>query len=252
MKLSKSEIYYEAITAENIREVLRYNDIPIHKEIKKLKDGTVISTDKYFMEHKIHRNLKLEITDCKDNKVAYFLEHAEGPGSFCFYTENFTEFLNFILECSNLKVIPNSWEKKTQIKVGQKWKHDVHNYIFEITNIFEFEGRIYYEYLFGGVHDIRPAKYLFEHFTLIPEFRPHWLLDNGTKIYAEEVATKETFGFLKYKLLLDLIKIPPCEIGCTVPRYEPKQYKYKECDFGVLFHDGSYRKATWVTEESRI
>lgn len=82
------------------------------------------------------------------------------------------------------------------------------------------------------------------------KFRPHWLLDNGDVIYADEVITEKTFGFFKYKLKLHLIKIPPCKIGYTVPRYEPKQYKYKECNFGILFYDGTFMSAKWVGTEN--
>ena len=136
-----------------------------------------------------------------------------------------------------------------EIKVGQKWKHDEYNYIFEITNIVELEGRIYYEYfnIDDKTYAIIPKKsliYVFNnYYTLIPPFRPHWLLDDGTKIYADETYC---FGnHDKYSLYVPLEKDL-----YDIDKYCPFPCKNKECDFGILFNDGSHMWARWIGEEN--
>jgi len=137
-----------------------------------------------------------------------------------------------------------------EIKVGQKWKrHTPPNWITKITNTIDFDGRIYYECLSLNVNVYWTASkdelidILENSYSLIPPFRPHWLLDNGTKIYADE-----TYCFGnddQYSLL-----VPLNGHLYDLDKYCPSQCKNKECDFGILFKDGGHMWAKWIGEEN--
>ena len=66
------------------------------------------------------------------------------------------------------------------------------------------------------------------------KFRPHWLLDNNVKIYADEAYDFRGNVYNFY----DNVK------------WSPPQYKNKESDFGMLFSDGSYLWVRWIGEEN--
>ena len=72
------------------------------------------------------------------------------------------------------------------------------------------------------------------------KFRPHWLLDDGTKIYADETDSfcNSFWLIASNRHLYDIAK------------YCPSQCKNKECDFGILFNDGSHMWARWIGEEN--
>jgi hypothetical protein len=96
------------------------------------------------------------------------------------------------------------------------------------------------EHDFGKISAIYACQLLDNLTCCKPLFRPHWLLDNGDKIYADEVdiIDKDWYSF---------------DIGNNFNDYQdyhPLQYKNKESDFGVLFKDGSHMWARWIGEDN--
>lgn len=141
-----------------------------------------------------------------------------------------------------------------EIKVGQRWKKNEDNYAYNpiviVTDIFQKHDYTYIEieltFLHNGLiekdHNVIKKVYFKNMYTLIPEiplFRPHWLLDNGAKIYADEVVQKSNVYFLGYNL------------PQGYRSYQPYgQRKNQESDFGILFNDGSYMRAKWIGEDN--
>jgi hypothetical protein len=146
-----------------------------------------------------------------------------------------------------------------EIKVGNKYSKNDYNYkcdtarrICKVVNIFNGYNKTKYIEVektytingltINGLKDYQVIKeiHFINMFTLIPSFRPHWLLDNGNKIYAEEVdiIDKDWYIF---------------EIGDNFKDYQdyhPLQYKNKESDFGVLFKNGNHMWARWIGEDN--
>ena len=82
-------------------------------------------------------------------------------------------------------------------------------------------------------------------FTPITQFRPHWLLTNGAKIYADddEIDVLDNDGYDLFDKLLKEFTFKRFKI------YQPYQYENKECDFSILFNDGSHMWARWIGKE---
>jgi hypothetical protein len=83
------------------------------------------------------------------------------------------------------------------------------------------------------------------------KFRPHWLLDNGIKIYADDLNDNFYMGVNIYNIY-DKI---PIEYKCEKTRakfgkfYEYgvfSQIKGHESEFGILCDNGTYMRGKWI------
>ena len=134
-----------------------------------------------------------------------------------------------------------------EIKVGQKYSDKCDRSIVIISNIFIGVQRRYIEYY--DINNPNPSYCYFvtdeslflNYHTLFTPFRPHWLLDDSTKIYADEVDTENYL----YDVDSMFFKTNICH-----PEYRPYQYKNRESDFGILFKDGSHMWARWIGEDN--
>lgn len=79
------------------------------------------------------------------------------------------------------------------------------------------------------------------------KFRPHWLLDNGDVIYADEVpiyARNQSYAlYMNFDALYKELDNKVCE-------HRPTQFIDKKSDFTILCYDGSIIKAKWVGAEN--
>lgn len=124
-----------------------------------------------------------------------------------------------------------------EIKVGQKWEHKFDKReAVTILNILEGKNK-YIEYKYNDDDTVCIlSDHIFSlNFTPIPQFRPHWLSDDGIEMYADDVDIDENNC---YHFVGNFVK------------YSPLQHINKESDFGMLFRDGSHMWARWIGEDN--